>query len=730
MSPSVRRAAIAAALPLLLVAGVARAAETIRFAIPAGLSYRFEQSSTMDLDVAVDMDGRRMSDRQRIVQTLRGTATILASEDGRPTRARIAFDRASGGSTTMMNQEMPQPFALAGRTVELALDGTRVLALEPPAGDPPLPTIDLATQRTIADVVAADAEMLPDGPVAVGDTWTARPRRAGDQVHPTLTFRVERFADRDGRRVAELSVEGRLASATDAMQLDGRVTGPSVVDLATGLTLESRLSGRLTTASEMAQGGMTMRMNGQGTVEQAARVTLDAGAVAGGPSPAGGGDDAPAPAPSGDATLDGTWTGDGLEMRVEGDAVRLTMGELAVAGELEERAGGRFGGRFMHQGATFPFTGTWTGDEATFTTGGRTYRLRRPAANPLGGPAGGPTNPLGGAGAGAADAAGGGGTDEAGPAPRDGAPDLSDPDAVARATEGWTRHRHVSGASFRHPEDWRVQAMPGGLVISPPDLQAADESIIAVGTPAEGETDPAGPRAVQAMDAVVARSMPMLRRTEAPRSVPTPGERPGAAYEYVGQAPDGRTLRCTMLVRIVNDVALGFAVIGLEQRVAARVPTVRLMFATLAHERDAGPDAGPGGGAGAKAGGGGATPPGDARLVGAFRGESIRAPGPGGVSVSTQLIWAFNADGTVLHGARSAMNASRRDAGGNLVWTFDGESGASMRRGRWSTSGDVLTVRWSDGGVSRFRYGFEPDGSLVHRNVRTGRLINFYPRVR
>ena len=51
----------------------------------------------------------------------------------------------------------------------------------------------------------------------------------------------------------------------------------------------------------------------------------------------------------------------------------------------------------------------------------------------------------------------------------------------------------------------------------------------------------------------------------------------------------------------------------------------------------------------------------------------------------------FNADGTVLYGAQSHLNASGRDYNGNLKWTASGGTGGDVDRGRWS-----LVVRRSD----------------------------------
>ena len=119
---------------------------------------------------------------------------------------------------------------------------------------------------------------------------------------------------------------------------------------------------------------------------------------------------------------------------------------------------------------------------------------------------------------------------------------------------------------------------------------------------------------------------------------------------------------------------------------------------------------------------------GDRRLVGVYRGETIS--GGEGTALNTQLNWTFQADGTVLYGAQSHFNMNQRDYNLNQQWVAGGRTSGNTERGRWSTSGKKLTIKWDSGEVSQFRYGFEPNGSLVFRNARTGKLINFYPRIR
>jgi hypothetical protein len=88
------------------------------------------------------------------------------------------------------------------------------------------------------------------------------------------------------------------------------------------------------------------------------------------------------------------------------------------------------------------------------------------------------------------------------------------------------------------------------------------------------------------------------------------------------------------------------------------------------------------------------------------------------------------ADGTVTYGSQANMFGSQRDINGNLRSTVDIESGKNTDRGRWSSSGGILTLQWEDGSIGRFAYGIEQNGNrLVFRNPQTKKLIDFYQRV-
>jgi len=80
-------------------------------------------------------------------------------------------------------------------------------------------------------------------------------------------------------------------------------------------------------------------------------------------------------------------------------------------------------------------------------------------------------------------------------------------------------------------------------------------------------------------------------------------------------------------------------------------------------------------------------------------------------------------------GAATAKNAGRKGTRVGLRWAATASTGAGVGRGRGESSGKQLVIRWDEGGVSTYRYGFEPDGTLALRHAGTGELINIYRRI-
>jgi hypothetical protein len=295
-------------------------------------------------------------------------------------------------------------------------------------------------------------------------------------------------------------------------------------------------------------------------------------------------------------------------------------------------------------------------------------------------------------------------------------------DPSTRVPNDWVTYRHPLGVTFRHPPSWRIDASPDGLVLVPPDLRADREWIVATGEEAGGVTDPRDPRVARVLDAVIRHQMPGLRRGEAPAL-----DGRVARYDYAGIAPDGRRARCRILASVVGRYVVGFTLIADEERFALRADAL----AQIAQTTEAGSATGGSGEARpASALADRARVTDDARLIGVFGGDAYAGGADMGVHINTRLVWALNADGTFVYGAQSAMSASARDAAGNLRWTATGGTGGSVRSGRWQARSGIVAFTWSDGQMSRFRYGFEPDGTLAVRHPVSGKLLDIYSRIR
>ena len=108
----------------------ALAGESLRFNLPVGTTFSFDQSSNFDMS----FESNGLSMGQEIVQKLKGTIKVVASEGGVPAQLEIRFDASSGGSMTSSGQTQKQPFSLAGQTVTVRVRGPKILEAKTAAG--------------------------------------------------------------------------------------------------------------------------------------------------------------------------------------------------------------------------------------------------------------------------------------------------------------------------------------------------------------------------------------------------------------------------------------------------------------------------------------------------------------------------------------------------------------------------------------------------------------------
>ncbi len=254
----------------------------------------------------------------------------------------------------------------------------------------------------------------------------------------------------------------------------------------------------------------------------------------------------------------------------------------------------------------------------------------------------------------------------------------------------------------------------------PGDHRVGQELILITASEAPGILQASDARVGQTLDGMMAASMPGLRRSGAPERADAGNGRVGARYDYEGRAPDGRAAKASTYVNVEDQKAAAISIVADPSTLSQRRAVVEGIFQSFhggASADDAETNQAPGAAAKDL----------DPRLIGMFAGESIHSTG--GVYVNTQLVYALGADGVILSGARSHMNASQGDGAGGYRWTATGQSDPNSQRGTWSARNGLLTIRWSTGSTATLAYGFEPDGTLALRNAATRELINIYNRV-
>lgn len=256
------------------------AAERIEFRLPPGFSYTFDNvtDSTSVLDVSAD-GLQSMTVEQKLEQRIRGSVEVLESTDGIPARVRISFDATSGSTISSNGASETTPFALAGQTVEVRVEDERVVSIVDANGHDA--ALDDETRSVVSELAIAEQAMLPGRPVQAGDEWLADFTRDDRPLTPILTLQVAGFGEQGGRRIAKLDADGTLKGFQEGMDMDGRVSGPIVMDLESGLPLSSRLSGTIAIDGRVDQNGTPLTITGSQDVTNSSSSRIVARAAAG-----------------------------------------------------------------------------------------------------------------------------------------------------------------------------------------------------------------------------------------------------------------------------------------------------------------------------------------------------------------------------------------------------------------------------------------------------------------
>ncbi len=248
---------------------------TLRYDIEPGLTYAFEQTISMQMDLEMNSGWQQMQMDQASDQVARGSIEVLEVADGVTTVARVTFDHTSG--TTMTSSAMPQPqgarFELAGRTIIATVQADGSLRIADEGGDM-LPNLMPDTTQLVRSIAIPDPAFPPAGPIGVGDSWTAMLGSPNEPIRPEYTFTLRSV---DGG-AATVHAQGRVSSEAEGISFAADLTGEVVIDLATGLPVSSVLSGPMTSSGESDMGGVTTTIEGEGTITQKTAITFDDGA--------------------------------------------------------------------------------------------------------------------------------------------------------------------------------------------------------------------------------------------------------------------------------------------------------------------------------------------------------------------------------------------------------------------------------------------------------------------
>jgi hypothetical protein len=386
----------------LLVSAQATAQQQIeiKLRVLGGERYSFDAKTSIKQKGVVNVNGQPAQQiDSSATQRRKGTLEILSVENGKPSAVRVIFDPESASEGSVGGQPVPQ-FSLAGKTITIrrGQDGAATNDLP----DQP----DAQTLSELNRMLDPDTSSYPNHLVSIGDAWdadtteVAKQFQLGPDDKASIKCKLVRIREVDGRPTADVGISGEIVKHDQGfIETTTNVEGSSQVDLKTGQTIGADVTGKMTTRGNKDVNGangqaMKIDVNAEGTIESHQTVALISGAA---PAEAG-----IAPPPMHDnplapraASFAGTYKGNELALELAGDpghytgTLTLQDKKYPVTGHSD---GNKLTGSFESDGAQFDVSATLDSDTLTLTSGGNTYTLKKPAANPLARPK--PKNPL------------------------------------------------------------------------------------------------------------------------------------------------------------------------------------------------------------------------------------------------------------------------------------------------------------------------------------------------
>jgi hypothetical protein len=251
-------------------------------------------------------------------------------------------------------------------------------------------------------------------------------------------------------------------------------------------------------------------------------------------------------------------------------------------------------------------------------------------------------------------------------------------------------YRHVIGFSFWYPADWTVREHDDFLQIVPADAASTPEGpselflIIGESVAGEGIYSPDDPRVLSYMDLQVQSVSPVLQRVGGTAAAEMANGQ-GVVMDWQGANAKGQTVRARAYVAILNEHGVALLAIGLDERIDARDPTLRRVFASFGFGRGQL----------------------DPRLTGSwsflttrsmtnwspFETDYSRAQ----MASESSAVLVFRPDGTWMRTDNSYLIA-----GGGGVWLESNDK--SVSRGRWNAGSGSLYMIWEDHSWEDYSY--------------------------
>lgn len=245
---------------------------SIEYRVPEGLQYSFQQVYVLDSTLNLSGGGQSMTAQQQVRTQLDGRATVLRVQNGKPAQLRVRFGPSSGTQITLNGAVTPQPFPLAGQDVVITVQNERVVSIAPAGGGPGV--ADPALADLISPVVVFEDSLRPGRPVGVGEQWPAQIVESGGTGQTNMTLQVAGFEQRGNRPAARLQAQGVTWSNANGFSMNGPVSAAILVDVATGLPLETNGMATVQMSGATVQNGQPVQITGTGRINTQVRLAL------------------------------------------------------------------------------------------------------------------------------------------------------------------------------------------------------------------------------------------------------------------------------------------------------------------------------------------------------------------------------------------------------------------------------------------------------------------------